>query len=533
MSAYQAAVTAFTERALVPAESYRWDDYAYRLLRYALAEGYYSNTAYSNISAYATKLKVDRKSYKHLRSLYNPVNRLVEFYVAKIYGGELDFESLTSGAIPLLMASDPVKEAIRQLWQWSNWRSQKSVYVRYGTKLGDVALKVVDEPDKQKVRIEVVHPGKICDVDCDSVGNVKRAVLEYECDEPSLNRNLTVKTYIYREEIDQEMFRTFKDGKPFAYFNDARGNPVYEWRNEYGFVPLVLVKHLDMGLQWGASPFHAQYPLIDEINDQASLLNDSIRKMITPIWYMAGVQSRAQLSVGDSGSKNAGEGLRDEVPMLYGPVDSQPHSMAPTNDITSGGENLDRLLLEAQNNNPELALATIREGGDLTAPGVEAAFNDGVGKIKEAQGNYDDGTIRAFQMGMSIGGYRRYDGFQAFSLDSYDRGDLQFYVKPRPIIRDSLSKQARINALTSIGNLPTPLQRLALEEMDIDKDVIDKTLAEIDEKAEQKTTFAMNQDIEAAMNDVVNQTPPTNGAQPTPQIVTNGATNEYQPAAAA
>jgi hypothetical protein len=118
MTATQAFVSTFNERALVPTEYYSWDVYESRLFRYALSESYYTSTVYKAITPFAQRLKSTNDLYKYIRAIQNPVYRLVEAYVAKVYGGSIDFEDLSTGAIPILMADDTLKEALKQLYLW-------------------------------------------------------------------------------------------------------------------------------------------------------------------------------------------------------------------------------------------------------------------------------------------------------------------------------------------------------------------------------------------------------------------------------
>jgi hypothetical protein len=448
VAAGRAAVRAFNERALIPDDLYGWDDYASRMARYYLSDAYYNNIAYSSIVSFAAQLKLNAGLYRHIRGIYNPTQRLVEAYVASVYGGPLDMESSTKGAIPIAKADDRLREAIRQVWIWSNWGIQKSLYVRQGAKLGDVAIKVVDDRDSRKVRLEVLHPGKIKTVDVDAVGNVKSIVIEYEYNEElpvgnALTSILQKKTHIYREEIDQDRFATFRDGEAFAFFKDAQGNPVTEWSNDYGFVPVVRSQHRDMGLLWGANAFSGSLGKINELNDAASILNDQVRKAVNAMWYFAGVSKKDELTVRAED--------KDMVPAIYGPKDSQPYPMVFNIDITAASNNIQAMLAELERDLPELALHRIRESGNLTAPGVKAAYRDAIGKFTEAQGNYDDALIRAQQMAVSIGALGRYDGFQAFDLGSYARGDLAHFIAERPVVEESLTLQERINFLMQSG----------------------------------------------------------------------------------
>ena len=80
-------------------------------------------------------------------------------------------------------------------------------------------------------------------------------------------------------------------------------------------------------------------------------------------------------------------------------------------------------------------------------------------------------------MALSIGGYHGYVNFEGFDLDSYARGDLEFYLAHRSIIADSLSKGERINAFVAAANVPAAIQRQIYRELEIDEQTIDEMLA--------------------------------------------------------
>lgn len=493
MSAMRAGWYAFNERALIPTADYPWDDYTARLFRYALYEAYDTNTIYDSVTRFSTQLKDSGSLYAHVRGIYNPVARLNESYVDKIYGGALDFETLTTGAVPLVFGegADETRlvTALRQVWLWSNLRINKDFYVRTGAKLGDVAWKIVDTAPRGgqrsagKVYMEVVHPGKIASVTMDAVHNVKAVTLEYERTDAATGRD-----YLYREEIDGDWFRTYRDGQPYAYTEDASGTPVAEWRNPYGFVPLVLVQHRNVGLQWGANAFYAQVGKIDEINDAASLLNDSVRKVVNPMLKATGFRAGSTIQFETDN--------RDSVPVLYGPEGTTIEPLTPNINLADAGANVDRLLLELERDLPELALHRVREGGQLTAPGVRAAYADAVGRFKSAMSAYDDGLIRAQKMALSIGGFRGYEGFEGITLDSYAAGDLEHYIRDRAIIEDALSKQEKVTVLQALPDRPE-VARLILEELGYNSARIDEVVSEIVVAAERETRAAVRGMAEA------------------------------------
>src|SRR5690349_21379990 len=124
----------------------------------------YENSIFDDITLWQ-RYRARYGLYRYIRPLYNPTRRLVDFYTGAVYPGVLaiDAKRLPDGtalAIPLAEDIDEgLRNAIGQLWQWSNWQTGKNLYVRYGAALGDVGVEVVDEVDRGKVTFNVVWPG--------------------------------------------------------------------------------------------------------------------------------------------------------------------------------------------------------------------------------------------------------------------------------------------------------------------------------------------------------------------------------------
>jgi hypothetical protein len=487
VSAARAAIHTFNELALVPDEGYRWDDYTARLFRYTLFMAYFNNIEYrQSVIRFANVYKKEYDLYKHIRSIYNPVGRQNDVYVSKVYGGSLDLELLAKGAIPIAGGDPSLRDAIRQLWINSNWGTQKSLYVRLGAMQGDVFLKVVDDRQRSKVRLEVVDSRKIKDMVKDETGNLKAVTIEY------IKTDAAGKEYVYSETIDKAMFRTFRDGDPYAFFEDVNGTPVSEWANEYGFVPLVHVRHKDVGQVYGAPPFHNSIGKIDELNDAASILNDNIRKAVNIVWFMPGMRKQDLVVAGqlDDGTGTTDPSAqKDKIPMLFGGSSQNPQNpfpMVPNIDIASAAQNVQNIIAEIERDMPELSLHRMREGGNVTAPGVRAGWNDAIERIIEARGNYDDGLMRAQQMVISIGGYRGYPGFERYDLNSYEQGDLEHTIAERPVIDDALSRNEKVTFLMTLPDQPAKA-RLVLEELSYSEEKIEQIVSELQASQEATT----------------------------------------------
>ena len=122
-----------------------------------LLESYYSN----NDLYEATRIL---KYYlgvwnEDIRPLRTPVNRSVEFYVSKVAIGD-----------PMISTNknEPLKTAVAQVLEWSNFNIQKPLQVRKMSLHGDVFRKVVSE--NGKVWHEVMETAEITDFQQDSRG---------------------------------------------------------------------------------------------------------------------------------------------------------------------------------------------------------------------------------------------------------------------------------------------------------------------------------------------------------------------------
>lgn len=436
---------------------------AARLQRYRIYESYYQNRIYYNRADMAM-LQLNRpKLYKHLRGVYNPVGRLVDFYVSKVYGGMLDLDSLDSGAMPIDGADDRLKLAIQTLWYDSNMQKVKQVFVRSGATYGDALWKICDEPQNQIVRMEPLDPRKVVELKMDPSGAITFIRIEYMRTDEATGRD-----FVYAEEIDESAFRTYYNDQPHAFYTDAAGQQVAQWENEYGFVPVAAAQHVATDGIWGRTSFANCLDKINEINDEQSALNDQIRKVIAPIWAITGVGVIGELSLGN--------GDRDSIAALPIPEGGGISPFVFPLDIAGTVNNIDRMLMELERDMPELALHRLRENGQLTAPGVKAGYSDAIDRVAEVQGNYDACTVQAHQMAISIGGFRGYEGYSGYSLDSRTNGDLMHSIKERPVVQDQLSKSDKVNALKGT------FDELMLKEMDYDEDAIAEALNRKDDQ---------------------------------------------------
>lgn len=480
-----------------------WDSYNARLSRYAIYEAYYDNTAYDAIETFSAKLKTDERLYKHIRGLYNPVKRENELYVANTYQGNIDAKALTEGALPLQFDNAAFEQALPNVLRWSNLGQQLDRYVQYAALYGDAFWWIVDDPQRERVRMELLHPSRVRDIQRDEVGNIRAAVIEYEREEdPQLEQyqpsrlgslfEKPPKVYLYTMKVTKVadtrrdpdaygdgdvLFETFKDGEPFAYYYTAEGLPLTKWYADYGFVPMKAAHFQPTADGWGKNSFYATRRKIDELNDQASIVDDTIRRVIEPLLKAKGVRGASDLNV----SKED----RDALTIIYlSNAEGDIEALQIPVDLGSAAKNAESLLAEIERDMPLLALQRIRENGSLTAPGVRTGYSDAIAKVNSLRGNLDPALVGALQMACTIGAVRGYDGFGGFNINSYDNGDMELAISDRGVIHDSLSRTDKLALLTQLKDQPKAVARQMLKEGDYSPSVIKEILDEMDSEAQ-------------------------------------------------
>ncbi len=423
---------------------------------------YYCNDVFEDVAKWST-YRSAYSLYRQTRSIYNPVRRLADFYAGQTYPGVLsaDGSKLPEGvqiAIPL--ADDTpadLKLAIAQTWRWSNWQNGKSVMVRYGAVAGSVLVEVVDDVDRGKVSYNVVWPALVTSLTLDSAGNVKAYRLEYKA------KDEHGRDYDYRNDVDHDVIRFFRDGKPYDYGQGA------EVANLYGFVPAAWVKHRDLGGDWGAPAIHGSLGKIDELNSLASHIHDQVHKVVgAPVVIFGGGNLRNLLS--SATKRGATEDVlpdnqdRESMMILGGPENGSIGSLAGNLNLKDSIEYIRQLIGEIEQDYPELALyRELRAMSQITGPAASRLMGDAAAMVYEAQANYDNASVKLFQMAVAIGGWRLSNGwwpnptrqqllFAGYNLESYAHGDLDFDIMPRPLV-----------AMTAAEQIEAERARLALE----------------------------------------------------------------------
>lgn len=457
-----------------PGQGNQYRSFYRRMSEYDLLWSYYNSSAFDraarflNSQAYGQfgpflwdRYKANYNLYRNIRLIYNPTTRLVNFYAGQVYPGVLseDGSKLPDGvplAIPFSDDTAPaLRSAIAQIWQWSNWQQKKAVEVRYGAALGSVLVEVEDDLDRGKVCLSVVWPAQVWDLDLDRAGNVKSYAIEYYTYEDGVGQ------YRYKKTVDQDKFAYFKNDEPFDYGNGS----VVE--NPYGFIPAVWIKHSDMGGDHGAPVISGSMGKIDELNNLASHVHDQIHKVIgAPLLISSSSKVTNLFSAQKRGPTNDfAEPAQDQegLLMLAGPENAKAQTLAGDLNLADSAVAMHDLIAEIENDHPELSFyKELRTMSQVTGPGAQRMMGDVEQLVVEAQASYDQANMRLFQMAVAIAGFRANSGnwgtlnsqqqkFTDFNLDSYEKGDLEIAIMPRPLLNPTKMERAQENLAVWTG----------------------------------------------------------------------------------
>jgi len=366
--------------------------------------------------------------YKYIRNIYNPTNRLVEFWRTVTWGGSLDDEAGEEGAIPIEGASKQLRSAIATVWKWTNMSMQKDLITLYGSSMGDVGIKIVDDPEKERTYFKVIHPSTIRDVIIDHRGHCQGYVLEYEKEESDTGRKITHIEVCERKGTENINYRFYVDGK----LASQKSFP-------YGFVPFAMMRHNFIGTTYGWSEVQPHRPKIHELDEQASKLHDYVRKAIDPVWLFnfkkPSVKPDFKTKTEDASSDNPQPG-REEVAALYVP-DSRAKAQALVTDsidLDQVGNRITAMIAELERDLPELQMDIWTAGGYTTGKALKTARQRVEKKVITRRPMYDKPLVDLNGMAVAIGGERGYPGYEGFGLGSYSRGELEHTIPTeRPI----------------------------------------------------------------------------------------------------
>jgi len=417
------------------------------------------------------------ETYTYIRDVLGIGYGLGEFHATHLMGGSLDPAAGdgkgTPSALPILMdAENPtVRAALAALWKPSNWGTKKDLVSYLGATLGDCFIEAVDDPGigppaTGRVRLNVVHPGRVRSVEKDAEDNVQGYEYEWtEKDDTDPGRTVTYNEKCWKDGATV-WYRTYKDRRAYAW----PGNPQpgeAEWSVPYSFVPLVHVQHKDIGLGWGQAEVEPALVGWREISDLCSCMTDWCRRALHSPHLVAGMGSPTSqtviTSVDDDGRS------RDKSPFLYS-SNPQSHSDSlllplPVGEVTNY---LKELRQKQREDYPEIALQVLQTAGTPSGESIRRAREPAGAKVLKRRQAYLGPSEHIFKMALSIMAVRGYSGAGGLSPESFHAGEMDFRIGPTPVfgldpIEQMQEKLAEFQAMQAATLAGIPIEFTMLQ----------------------------------------------------------------------
>jgi hypothetical protein len=320
-----------------------------------------------------------------------------------------------------------VRNAIAQIWTWSRWQVTKDIITLYGSVFGDVFLRVTDLPERKMVYLERIHPAWLVDVRKNPLDEIEYYEMTYVRRDPEKpDKNVQ---YSETAELTDKgvTYQTFKNNSPYAWNGNSD-----EWTVPYPFLPIVHIKHNDVGLDWGWSELFPKLSTFRELDDQASKLGDQVRKMVDSPWLFTGIKpGKTGGAITIEGLSGEGENPtkkevgRDETPILYAhDAAARAFPLVSELDIEAALSHIKDIAAEVERSYPELRTGGGMGGGQsrevASGRALLIARGEAEDKIEQRRVNYDEKLVKLHRMAMAIASEAKYEGFSGFTFEDWD-----------------------------------------------------------------------------------------------------------------
>lgn len=424
-------------------------------------------------------LHADVELKSALKSLRNPVHRVVEFYATVLLSGTAE------EALPLRTseegssAGDPrngnLARAIKLIWAWSNLDQRKQVLKRYVAIYGQCFIKVVSPRDASRVHFQLIKPASVTDFDKDDRGNITYMRLDspFEKEEGQPPRRVKkVHTEIWRKVTKDKgspgYYRTWERASLEDSSTDtvpterALGTPAtsYELSTRRGldsgtlgfdFVPFVDVSAMDTGEKRPKPIYEHALALIDEQNRMATRHHDLLFRYNKPFKAVQGIGNDASgrpiapPQIGNLGGdtrsvappeppRSAGFAAhllgdsRDDLSLggdiLFGlPGNAQLTDVTPNLNFEAARSAILDMATELREELPELIYYELKDRSELSGRAIRLLLAGAVDRASEMRANIQTVIIKADKMALTIAQVRGLPGFGPSQIGTYNRGE--------------------------------------------------------------------------------------------------------------
>lgn len=324
-------VSALTDAPDEILEAFDSDNEA-RQITYARMWDYYENNQYSSQAIGVREEEKARREggdeseqvrdlYAFTQSFYNPIAQAVDMDVDSIFGDPTLFQTEDTS----------MQGALDDILSASDFETERLVLTRTGAVTGDVYVRVHIDPDTRDVSV-VVHSPDIARVvpNPHNKRDIKFGVVSYNYqDYQGSKSEQHNRTDVY---LPDET-RSYLDFEAHDFDSGAGGKGSVKV-NPLGVVPIIHIKNLDTGRNFGQPTFHHVLPTLDAVNEVFSFLSNIVEMNSDPIIIAEGIQQN-DLTKGDGRNSSS-------APIWYIPIP------------TEGGGKAHVYMLEWKGNLPEV-----------------------------------------------------------------------------------------------------------------------------------------------------------------------------------
>ena len=347
--------------------SLRETDYT-RMMRYRRNWRYYQNVPYDEPRP---------GLYAKMRAIFNQVTKIV------------DTDSrFTMGERLQVQAEPDVEQAINRLWEWSDLQQEKYLLARYGACCGDAFIKVVDnrpwelnpEPDAEApVKLNVMPPDAVSP----------------RYDPHDRKRMVACKIeYVHGRDIHKEVLTP---NEVLLYDERDPERVAATYPNPLGFIPIVHIRNLDIGEEFGLCSFHNLLPTIDAVNEIASFMVEIIKLYADPVIIGRGMDR------GSLRKQTVDEAGRPVATVWWVPnPEGQFEFLEWRGNVPDVLAFLDRIEAAIERNTPELTLSGLRDRQDISGYSTSLHLIELIRKVNEMRGNYFTALEGANRMALRI-----------------------------------------------------------------------------------------------------------------------------------
>jgi len=388
-----------------------------------MLEAYYmSNGLYDAIQAYMGENDIWTPG---MQSIYNPAHRAVEFHVSHLWPGPLD------RAFRIISDNQKAKDAIMQVWKWSNWESKKQLAARWYAEFGTMFIKVAINKTKTQVRQQVIKSRFVTDFECDSSDFI--TYIRIDVQKTRLNKVGQPESY-YRTEVwdkAKNYYRVYEHRYTRNTPLSQLGNPVEDIQiSKFGinFIPIVHAKFKDIGEPRGLGVFTHVLDKIDEANRIATRLHEiAFRFNRAYIGVSANDKDASgrplpapRLVDKDNNPITSADDLSRDQSMVLLPGMAKMEMMVPNINFAGHLAELTDQMDEIKQDLPELRYFDIRQPSNISTDTMRMMLSGAIDRVIDARGSAYSALIRANEIALTLG---KANGIKGFSdIGEYEDG---------------------------------------------------------------------------------------------------------------